>query len=285
MGTRRRHYRWQGALLAGLCALGGGCYHTASAVVPPAPPDGAVPRELNKVVLPPYIIEAPDILLVQVLVPPEKILGRERENYSYAVTPQPVDGQHVVRMDGTINLGIYGSVRVAGMTLDQAREVIRNFISQQRGSKPDTIQVVVDVISYNSKSYYVITDGAGYGEQVFPLPIVGSETVLDAIGRIGGLPQVASKSDIWVARRSPNGGPNQILPVCWEEITRQGITRTNYQVLPGDRIYVQAQKLITVDNFLAKLLSPVERVFGVTLLGASTVNTIQGRNASGTGGQ
>jgi polysaccharide export outer membrane protein len=243
-----------------------------------------VPRELSKVVLPPYVIEPPDVLLVQVLVPPDKILGRDKENYSYALTPQPVDGQHIVRMDGTINLGIYGSVQVAGLTTDQARERVRAFILEQSGRKADTIQVVVDVLAYNSKVYYIITDGAGYGEQVYAFPSMGNETVLDAMARINGLPQVASKRHIWVARRSPHGGPEQILPVCWEEMTQQGITRTNYQVLPGDRIYVQSQKIISVDNALAKFLSPIERVFGVTLLGASTVQTIKGNVGGGFGG-
>src|SRR5947199_70862 len=136
MHARRNLTRWHWSFLAGLCALAGGCYHTEGFVAPVPPPDGVVPRELSKIVLPPY----------------------------------------------------------------------------------------------------VITDGAGYGEQITPVPATGNETVLDGIARIGGLPQVASKRDIWVARRSPQGGPDQILPVCWEEITKQGITRTNYQILPGDRI-------------------------------------------------
>jgi polysaccharide export outer membrane protein len=190
-------------------------------------------------------------------------------------------------MDGTINLGIYGSVQVAGLTIDQARERIRAFLLEQTGRKPDTIQVVVDVLAFNSKVYYIITDGAGYGEQVYSFPATGNETVLDAMARINGLPQVASKRHIWVARRSPHGGPDQILPVCWEEMTQQGVTRTNYQVLPGDRIYVQSQKIISIDNALAKFLSPIERVFGITLLGATTVQTVGGQNITGnrTGGQ
>jgi hypothetical protein len=34
------------------------------------------------------------------------------------------------------------------------------------------------------------------------------------------------------------GLPEQILPVDWNGITRAGNTRTNYQLLPGDRLYV-----------------------------------------------
>ena len=63
--------------------------------------------------------------------------------------------------------------------------------------------------------------------------------------------------------------------VNWNAIVEGGSTRTNYQVLPGDRIFVKADSLITFDNRLAKLLSPVERILGVTLLGATTVNAIR----------
>jgi polysaccharide export outer membrane protein len=298
MHVRRHIPRWQWSFLAGLCALAVGCYHTEGFVVPPPPPDGSVPRELNKVVLPPYVIEPPDILLIEVLAPPDLTepdpanpgkridisqFSRSQYAYSYAISPQPVEGGHVVGMDGTISLGIYGFVPVAGLTRDQARERIREHMARILNRGAQTIQVVVDVAAYNSKVYYVIVDGAGYGEQVHPLPFTGNETVLDAIGRIGGLPQVSSKRDIWLARRSPSGGPDQVLPVCWEEITKQGITRTNYQVLPGDRVYVNSQRIISIDNTLAKVLQPIERLFGITLLGASTVQTVGGRNVNGGG--
>jgi polysaccharide export outer membrane protein len=168
-------------------------------------------------------------------------------------------------------------VQVAGLTRDQARERVREFIAQVTGKRGDALQVFVDVMAFNSKSYYIITDGAGNGAQLFSFPIVGSETVLDALAKVNGLPQVASRHCIWIARRSPNGGPEQILPVDWDGTVMMGSAQTNYQVLPGDRIYVHSQCLISVDNFLAKLLSPVERVFGVILLGSSTVNEVSGR--------
>jgi polysaccharide export outer membrane protein len=54
-----------------------------------------------------------------------------------------------------------------------------------------------------------------------------------------------------------------------------GSTCTNYQIFPGDRIYVAAQPVITLNNTLAKIVAPIEQLFGVTLLGAATVNTIR----------
>ena len=104
MDTRPTHSRWHVALLAGLIGLVGGCYHTAGVVVPP-PPDGAVPTELNPVILPRYVIAPPDIVYVQVLQPP----------YTHTIpTEQPKAG-----VDPTIEYrGYYSNPRVDQLLLE-----------------------------------------------------------------------------------------------------------------------------------------------------------------------
>jgi polysaccharide export outer membrane protein len=306
-GTRGGR-RWGAAGILGLVLAGAGCVHTRAPMAGPpplieVPPPGEVPRELEKVVLPPYVIEAPDVLLIEVFIRgPVKKLDKEEEAGKPEPAPatssqtrglpiQQITGQFPVRPDGSVGLGFWGAVPVAGLTLDQAAEAIRQHLLRSQALayyeiQPENLFVIVDVLAYNSKRYYVILDGGGYGEQVFPFPIYGSETVMDAIANVNGLHSVASKRNIWVARRCPHPGqPWQILPVDWIGITQHGITVTNYQVMPGDRIYVKAQKLVTIDTALARIISPVERVFGVTLLGATTVNQIQGRGFGFGGGQ
>ena len=39
---------------------------------------------------------------------------------------QVIDGQHLVRPDGTIGLGIHGNVFVTGMTLTEAKDAIHH---------------------------------------------------------------------------------------------------------------------------------------------------------------
>ena len=240
----------------------------------PGPVHGPVPHELNMMSLPPYTVEPPDILLIE---------------SSRGLPTQPVKGQHLVRPDGTINLGIYGDIYVTGMTLDQIKVQAARAIAARLDKdvvaknpvKPEDVSV--DVLAYNSKVYYVITDGGGYGEQVYRLPITGNERVLDALAQINGLPAVSSKRHIWVARRVPgHGAHDEVLPVDWCGITQRGEAATNYQVFPGDRVYVKAQKLITIDSTIAKILSPIERLLGVTLLGSETVNSIRNRGTSTT---
>src|SRR5262245_38001201 len=188
---------------------------------------GRAPNELNKTLMPSYIIEPPDILLIEYR-PVKPLEGT-----------QPIRGQHLVNPDGTVRLGSYGQVRVAGLTLDAARQAIADLL-RPLDTEFNIKFLSVDVLAYNSKVYYVITDGAGYGAPVRRFHSTGNETVLDAISLIDGLPPVSSKKHIWVARRNSNGGFDSMLPVDWIGITQRGSTSTNYQVLPGDRIYVQS---------------------------------------------
>jgi protein involved in polysaccharide export with SLBB domain len=195
---------------------------------------------------------------------------------------QQARGEHLVRMDGTINLGSYGCVYVAGLTLAQAKVAIERHLSQYVLDP----EITVDVGVYNSKYYYVIADGAGYGQAVYRFPVVGKETVLDAINNIGGIPIVGSKKKIWVARPAPANHPClQILPVDWQAIAMGGATTTNYQLFPGDRVYIHADSLIWFDNTLAKILQPIQRLLGTTLLTTSVIESFRSNrgNSNNTG--
>jgi polysaccharide biosynthesis/export protein len=183
---------------------------------------------------------------------------------------QPINGEHLVASDGSVNLGTYGLVDVAGLTLAEAKTAIE----AQLANTLDQPKASVSVFAYNSKVYYVITEGAGAGDLVARLPATGNETVLDAIAQINGLSRISSKN-IWISRPSASGaGCDTILPVDWREITKGAATATNYQILPGDRIFIAENKLIAFDAILNQAIAPFERIFGFTLLGTQTIQTI-----------
>lgn len=197
---------------------------------------------------------------------------------------QPIAGEHLVSPDGTVNLGNYGLVYVAGMTLPEVKQAVEEHLTEYL----DRPQVSVSVFAYNSKVYYVITQGAGQGDAVTRLPITGNETVLDAVAQINGLSPLSSKK-IWIARPAPSGaGCDVMLPVDWSQITAGAATATNYQLLPGDRVFIAENKLIAIDAALNRLLAPMERIFGTTLLGSQTIQTINrfplGLSGIGSGG-
>ncbi|MBI3838990.1 MAG: polysaccharide biosynthesis/export family protein [Planctomycetia bacterium] len=147
--------------------------------------------------------------------------------------PQPVSGEHLVSPDGAINLGVYGQVNVARMTLEEARAAIEKKLAEFL----DNPRVAVTVFAYNSKVYYLIIESLASGDHVVRLPITGSETVLDALAYVNGLTRLSSKK-IWIARPVTGTNGDTILPVNWIEITKGAATGMNYQVFPGDRIFV-----------------------------------------------
>jgi len=183
---------------------------------------------------------------------------------------QQVTGEHLVSPDGKVNLGSYGQVRVVGMTLPETKMAIEAHLAQFL-EKPE---ISVDILGYNSKVFYVITQGAGLGDRVTILPVRGNETVLDAIGQIQGL-ESNSSTRMWIARPGNNDcGGDQILPVDWLAVTQRGDVTTNYQILSKDRLYVSEDKLVAFDTMLGKLFSPFERIFGMTLLGSQAASRV-----------
>jgi protein involved in polysaccharide export with SLBB domain len=252
---------------------------------PLPPPDGhpefgpgpwhAAPNECHPTLLPTYVIGPTDVLMIASV-----------QGLKY----QPVAGPHLVGPDGTVRVGIYGSVLVAGHTLDEARAAIAGIIFSRLDQEPDSKikykdvydGLSVDVIAYNSKIYYVIFDGGGQGDQALSLPVTGNDTVLSALAKVNGMPPLGSKHHMWVARLTCPGAPDALLPVDWIGITKRGEGATNWQIMPGDRIYVQADPWFAFDRVTAKVLSPFERIMGAVLLGSQTVNSIRSGSVGGT---
>jgi polysaccharide biosynthesis/export protein len=192
------------------------------------------------------VVEPTDLLIVEVL---EALPGR------------PLSGERLVRPDGTISLGFYGHVHVAGLTLSEIKEKVvlhlQKFLSDDSlglirfdndgepqldssTGKPmmidarDCDRVFVDITAYNSQVYYV------EGDVYYPsrLPYTGHDTVLDVIHYVGGIMPSAERSKIALIRSFPKGSPVKVLPIDYEEITMGTDSTTNYQLLPGDRLVV-----------------------------------------------
>ena len=182
-------------------------------------------------------MEPPDILYIEVLT---------------ILPNRPLLGERLVRQDGTISLGYYGQIHVAGLTLVEIENKIRQHLKQY----VENPQVYVDVASFNSKVYYVL----GQVQQQGRLPITGRETVLDALTLAGGLTNFAAYDKIHVARPNPGGGCDQILWVDYRAMAFCGDTRTNYQLVPGDRVVVPATCGFGTTRLMDNYLTPFERL-------------------------
>jgi protein involved in polysaccharide export with SLBB domain len=175
-----------------------------------------LPRELDKRVAGAYVVEPGDVLLVQ----PASL-----------DSPVRLPGDQPVLPDGTINLGRYGRMMVAGKTVDQIEAEVRGLIEPQT---KDAGPITVRLVTRTSKVFYVLGEVNSPGA----FPLSGRETVLDAITAAGGLNSRSSRRDIILSRPSRPDGCRMVFPVCYNEIVQLGDTSTNYQIYAGDRIYV-----------------------------------------------
>ena len=72
-------------------------------------------------------------------------------------------------------------------------------LNKQLSHNFDSPDAAVEVRQFNSKAFYVITEGKGLGDNVRRFPISGNDTVLDALSAMNGSSNV-SGAKIWVAR-------------------------------------------------------------------------------------
>lgn len=105
--------------------------------------------------------------------------------------------------------------------------------------KPVNSDVSVRLVGNESARFYVM------GEVTVPgsYALAGNETVLDAIITAGGVTSKANEHKVILVRPADDGRKT-VLPVCFQSIVQLGETSTNYQIQPGDRIYVPSLSLL-----------------------------------------
>ncbi len=260
MGSLRHHSCGiQGMLLCGLLVVGG-CTSTSGLLFRPGPHKllttaeqfsiragrpASIPSELSKGILVEYRVEPGDVLSV------------ETTDTSSALR-LPVD--QPVLPDGTIQLGTLGSVSVAGRTTQEITQDLQRIVAQRHvetaspsgdgGPSPGAApSVSVRLVEQNSKVFYVLGEVNAPGS----FTLEGRETVLDAILKAGGLTDRANRHKILLTRPTPPRGCREVLPICFQHIVQLGDTSTNYQVRPGDRIFVAS---LTFCDELQQTLAP-----------------------------
>ena len=196
-----------------------------------------VPTELAKTSLPPHRVEAGDVLVI------------EPNDFN---SPIRLASDQTVQQDGTIELGTYGRLQVVGLPVEEIQGQVQQMITQHEARRRQTrfelaahsaestqeiaqdFGVTVRLVSQESGLFYVMGEVNAPGSY----PLVGNETVLDAIIAAGGLSDRANDHQIILTRPQIGGQARVILPVCYQQILQLGDVSTNYQLQPGDRVYV-----------------------------------------------
>lgn len=187
-----------------------------------AAPPPLLPRELAKTPLAEYVLEPGDTLLIQT---------------ADFDSPVRIAADQPVLPDGTIELGVYGRPVVAGMTTPQVEAQVAQLVRAKEGKDhPLTVRLV----GRQSKVFYVLGEVNSPGS----FPLAGRETVLDGLMAAGGLTRAANEKKIILVRPSHPDGCREVLPVCYPQIVQLGDAHTNYQLRPGDRIFVPSAGML-----------------------------------------
>ena len=138
---------WGGLLLCAGCETLDHCH---------APPNPL--HELSTSSLPPYVIEPPDVLLVDAIrlvpkppykVAPLDVLGIQVTN---TLPIAPIAGLYSVNTDGTVTLGFaYGSVPVEGKTLPEVKAIIEELLKDKLRPPFEVVVVLAETGSACSR--------------------------------------------------------------------------------------------------------------------------------------
>jgi polysaccharide export outer membrane protein len=170
-----------------------------------------------------YRLTPGDVLEVQYRYSPE---------FNQTVTVQP---------DGYVSLEIGGDLKVAGLTVEQAREAILRKASTRLQDPVATI-----VLKEFQKPYFVIA-----GEVALPGRIEMRErvTALQAIMLAGGMKEGARSSQVVVFRRI-NSDTAEVKLLNLKDVRRTADLENDLTLQPGDMVYVPRDKISKIERFM-----------------------------------
>ncbi len=186
-----------------------------------SPLPSGMPHELSKQVLQDYFVEPGDRILIE----PVALDSEFR-----------LVGDQEIQLDGSIDLGEYGRIRVAGMTVEAIERAIEDHLAQFIEERE---AVNVQLIETNAAEFYVLGEVGSPGAYAMD----GNETVLDAIVMAGGLTNRASPCDMILVRPTNPADCRVVQRICYRQITQLGDVTSNYQLQPGDRVVVGSRTL------------------------------------------
>jgi polysaccharide export outer membrane protein len=197
-----------------------------------------VPKDVEE-----YLIAPPDVLAISVRPEPEIL--REL----------------AVRPDGRISFDLIGDIEVEGKSVVQVQEEITRRISEYIVSPT----VVVTLAESNSRRFHV------FGEVMRPgsYPLIGRVTALDALGTAGGPTRFAALSSGRLIR--PRQEEGQVYAVNFDSISLRGQADSNYELQPGDVVYVPPNASASLGYALQIIFYPLQQILG---LGGTAVRTI-----------
>jgi protein involved in polysaccharide export with SLBB domain len=140
---------------------------------------------------------------------------------------EELDGVHRISEEGEINVPLIGRVKVAGMTVEEAAEVLRSRFADGFLNHPE---VSVFVKELHSRKIHVLGEVKRSGS----FPYEPGMSIIEALTYAGGLGNLANSNGVRVTRSE--GGSERHFVVRVDRI-RNG-DAPNFVLLPGDIVFV-----------------------------------------------
>lgn len=135
-----------------------------------------------------------------------------------------------VGSDGAVQLPLVGEIKVAGLTIRQAREAIRRLYDADYLVNP---QIYLNLVDFAQRKFTILGQVAKPGAYEFP----GGRSLglLEAVGIAGGFTRSADRGKVLV-RRTSEGGAEGSFKVNAKKLSTAG--SETFNILPGDVITV-----------------------------------------------
>lgn len=137
-------------------------------------------------------------------------------------------GMFLVQENGYIYMPVLDSIRVGGLTLEQARKNLRDAIREFANDA----YVSVNLLSFNIT---ILGEVALPGVKNIPRDRI---TILEVVGLAGDVTEFGDRKKVKIIRKT-----NQGLKIALVDLTNENILTSEYfYVVPGDVVYVQPVK-------------------------------------------
>jgi len=156
-----------------------------------------------------------------------EIERRQRESDQRLATRRdkgPIDDDGDLSLDDTEQ-----DLSLSAIENEEARIALERRIAEAVARN----EISVRLVTWDSKKIYVLGEVNSPGSFDYN----GTHTVLDAIIEAGGLSSKANEHQIIVARPTTCNSCRIVMTVCYDQIVQLGDTTSNYQLMPGDRVF------------------------------------------------
>jgi len=185
------------------------------------------PPRLTTVTEERYRLQPGDVLEVSFRYSPE---------FNQTVTVQP---------DGYVSLEVSGDLKVAGMTVEEARRMILKKASERLQDPVATV-----MLKEFQRPYFVV---AGEVAQPGRIEMRERVTALQAIMLAGGMKESAKSSQVVVFRKI-NSDMAEVKLLNLKSIRRTSDLENDLTLQPGDMVFVPRDKMTKIERFM-KLVS------------------------------